>query len=672
MYDTPATRPDQQRIDDQKMSQPVSPLGNPSPDPLDNESSITSRVHDRVMIDFCTNPDNIPTPDLSSLYLTPDSNKKSHTKKRSVGHIPRPRNAFILFRCDLVRQNKIPVEFQADHKNISRMAGMMWKSLSGTRKKPWVELAEMEKRFHAQRYPSYTYHPGRSRNAGSRSKGSCKGRKHSVGDRRKEKNHVEQNEGKALNQESIKGREVKSEEVDPFKSLWRFESEVPETPQDEYNVSEYNVSEPFIKETPCIGHSAHSHPFPVADYRMYRRRSSSCPPPGSHFVSGESVDTSPENGSLFHPNTSGSHSSLVSTSNHNIHITRDDIVQAHWSNRSIHHLSSTRCWGQGDGYSFQPSGLPFPSNPPTPQCSDVVSQVQATNETSGDLYQRGQGRNQYVQPPLPLPPNSLSLDDEQQASRQDEQGQTYVQPPLPLPPNSSSLDDEQQVSHQDKIDWTFAWAPSSKPENAPPLVSGPYRQARPRDAPSWVAAQWELEGIDRTKSAERERLIQNYECPPSPRTIQDPDGSLLHEFESIDWVNHIMDYEDSGSDRIFGVTKNLSNEYHQNDSEVGLRSAPRYPPSSFTLEPTMRPSRSSISFEQMRFNFPLQSYQEYNSFSAPNDSDISNANVNGGSDMVNDLGLLFPRLSLDENAAGPSSALLLPPPSPRRAMADVD
>ncbi|KIY68446.1 hypothetical protein CYLTODRAFT_326150, partial [Cylindrobasidium torrendii FP15055 ss-10] len=67
--------------------------------------------------------------------------------------VPRPRNAFILFRCDFVRQKVVPEEYERDHCNLSRIAGAVWNVMSKSDKAPWIDLAQLEKKEHAERYP---------------------------------------------------------------------------------------------------------------------------------------------------------------------------------------------------------------------------------------------------------------------------------------------------------------------------------------------------------------------------------------------------------------------------------------------------------------------------------------------------------------------------------------
>ncbi|KZV71468.1 hypothetical protein PENSPDRAFT_558573, partial [Peniophora sp. CONT] len=71
--------------------------------------------------------------------------------------VPRPRNAFILFRCDFVAAKLIPSNVENDHRNISRIAGAVWKKLDVGQRLPWTTRAIDEKRVHKARYPDYRY-----------------------------------------------------------------------------------------------------------------------------------------------------------------------------------------------------------------------------------------------------------------------------------------------------------------------------------------------------------------------------------------------------------------------------------------------------------------------------------------------------------------------------------
>jgi len=96
-----------------------------------------------------------------SAYSRPlGQTKKSHSRKQPPGHVPRPRNAFIIFRCDFVHQKKLPESVEHDHRNISRIVGKIWREMSDAEKAPWFVKAEREKQEHIVMFPGYRYIPG--------------------------------------------------------------------------------------------------------------------------------------------------------------------------------------------------------------------------------------------------------------------------------------------------------------------------------------------------------------------------------------------------------------------------------------------------------------------------------------------------------------------------------
>ncbi|KAI9290496.1 sequence-specific DNA-binding high mobility group box protein, partial [Neoconidiobolus thromboides FSU 785] len=72
--------------------------------------------------------------------------------------IPRPANAFILYRKDKHKEisstNKM-----ADNKKISQIIGRMWKHEGFEVKQRYLEMAEAEKSIHKTKYPNYKYKP---------------------------------------------------------------------------------------------------------------------------------------------------------------------------------------------------------------------------------------------------------------------------------------------------------------------------------------------------------------------------------------------------------------------------------------------------------------------------------------------------------------------------------
>lgn len=83
--------------------------------------------------------------------LPPDPNEKLHAHKQPEGHISRPPNPFMLFRADVLCQNKTPVNVENDHGNIPFIAAKIWGLMTDKQKAPWVEMAEKDKSVHYQR-----------------------------------------------------------------------------------------------------------------------------------------------------------------------------------------------------------------------------------------------------------------------------------------------------------------------------------------------------------------------------------------------------------------------------------------------------------------------------------------------------------------------------------------
>lgn len=87
------------------------------------------------------------------------SKSGSHAKAKSQAHIPRPRNAFILFRSHAVKSGIVTSQDETDHRNISRIVSHMWNSLSEADRNTWQAEAQKEKEEHARLYPDYKFQP---------------------------------------------------------------------------------------------------------------------------------------------------------------------------------------------------------------------------------------------------------------------------------------------------------------------------------------------------------------------------------------------------------------------------------------------------------------------------------------------------------------------------------
>ncbi|KAG6855703.1 hypothetical protein H0H87_011857 [Tephrocybe sp. NHM501043] len=91
-------------------------------------------------------------------------------KRRSMGYIPRPPNAFMLFRADFVRQKHVPGTIETNHGSLSKIIGNCWRSLPLEEKKVWEVKAKHAKAEHKARYPEYRFRPVHNKNKNKKEK----------------------------------------------------------------------------------------------------------------------------------------------------------------------------------------------------------------------------------------------------------------------------------------------------------------------------------------------------------------------------------------------------------------------------------------------------------------------------------------------------------------------
>jgi len=84
-------------------------------------------------------------------------------------HIPRPPNAFILYRSDIIRRYKEAQKTspggaaeEKKQQTFSKVAGEGWRKLSDEERQVWLDLAEERKLAHQERFPEYRFAPRRS------------------------------------------------------------------------------------------------------------------------------------------------------------------------------------------------------------------------------------------------------------------------------------------------------------------------------------------------------------------------------------------------------------------------------------------------------------------------------------------------------------------------------
>lgn len=86
---------------------------------------------------------------------------KASQRPRANGYIPRPRNAFILFRSHFIKSRKVSGAVEPKQSSISKITGSCWRSLPQHEKEIYYKLAKVEELIHAAKYPSYKFSPCR-------------------------------------------------------------------------------------------------------------------------------------------------------------------------------------------------------------------------------------------------------------------------------------------------------------------------------------------------------------------------------------------------------------------------------------------------------------------------------------------------------------------------------
>ncbi len=92
--------------------------------------------------------------DASSPHTSPPRGRNAI--RRDPAYVPRPRNAFMLFRIDFNARKQNQTGNLAQ-KDVSRLAGAYWRKLPETKKQIYKDMANREREIHKAKYPSYSY-----------------------------------------------------------------------------------------------------------------------------------------------------------------------------------------------------------------------------------------------------------------------------------------------------------------------------------------------------------------------------------------------------------------------------------------------------------------------------------------------------------------------------------
>ncbi|KAI0638954.1 hypothetical protein C8Q77DRAFT_19525 [Trametes polyzona] len=130
------------------------PDASPSPSPLSSTHSLSDAAYASAGV----SPS--PSPGPSSANSRSKSKSKAPSRRDAKGpnYIPRPPNAFMLFRseaCPRVKASQV----ENDHRIISKILGRVWRDMDEASKLPYKQLALEKKREHARLYPNYRFAP---------------------------------------------------------------------------------------------------------------------------------------------------------------------------------------------------------------------------------------------------------------------------------------------------------------------------------------------------------------------------------------------------------------------------------------------------------------------------------------------------------------------------------
>ncbi|CAK5278965.1 unnamed protein product [Mycena citricolor] len=81
-------------------------------------------------------------------------------ERRAPSYIPRPPNAFILFRSHFIRTQSVPERVEGNHSVLSKIVGKYWKALQPEERAQWEDRARAAQAEHRRRYPDWRFRPG--------------------------------------------------------------------------------------------------------------------------------------------------------------------------------------------------------------------------------------------------------------------------------------------------------------------------------------------------------------------------------------------------------------------------------------------------------------------------------------------------------------------------------
>jgi HMG (high mobility group) box len=108
-------------------------------------------------------PPLVPIDEDSMLFPSQESDtsslKKTHGRKKPENHIPRPPNAFILFRSSFIKNRHVSTGVETNHSTLSKIIGLTWQNLPNDEREVWHRKAKQAEEQHRRRFPEYAFRP---------------------------------------------------------------------------------------------------------------------------------------------------------------------------------------------------------------------------------------------------------------------------------------------------------------------------------------------------------------------------------------------------------------------------------------------------------------------------------------------------------------------------------
>jgi hypothetical protein len=85
--------------------------------------------------------------------------RPGHGKKKADDHIPRPPNAFILFRSSFIKSRHVSTEVETNHSTLSKIIGLTWQNMPHEERQFWHSKAKVAQAEHKRKFPDYAFRP---------------------------------------------------------------------------------------------------------------------------------------------------------------------------------------------------------------------------------------------------------------------------------------------------------------------------------------------------------------------------------------------------------------------------------------------------------------------------------------------------------------------------------